>query len=202
MLESILFRRPRLLRPMHALRLSKAHSQTNALELATLERYARGHTVALEIGTYMGVSAAIISRALSSDGKLYCVDPWEIHHGKENPCWTICKRELQRNGVPERVVFLQGLSHEMENEMPQNFDFIFVDGDHTYEGLERDWGIIMRRLQPGGVVCLHDTSVPQAEPFRQFGSVEFFDQVIRSSQEFEWLECCYSMNVMRRRERA
>jgi predicted O-methyltransferase YrrM len=202
MLESILYRRPRLLKPLHALRLSKAHTQTNAEELETLERYASGHRVALEIGTYMGVSASIISRALIPDGQLYCVDPWEIHHGRENPCWTICKRELQRNGNASRVTFLQGLSHEMESVMPASFDFIFVDGDHAYEGLERDWGIVMRRLQPGGIVCLHDTSVPEAEPYRQFGAVEFFDRVIRHHTEFEWLERCYSMNVLKRRERA
>ena len=179
----------------------KAHSQTNAQELACLESHARGHHVALEIGTYMGVSAKIITRALAPDGKLYCVDPWEIHHGKENPCWTICRRELQRSGGYERVVFLHGYSHQMEDEMPDKIDFIFIDGDHSYEGLERDWGIVMRRLVAGGTVCLHDTTVPAPEPYRQFGTVTYFDEHIRHHPEFEWLECNYSMNVLRRRER-
>jgi predicted O-methyltransferase YrrM len=194
-----LYTRPRLLNPLHALRLLKPFSQTNAMELATLARYARGHKIALEIGTFMGVSARVITEELAADAKLYCVDPWEIHHGKENPCWTICKRELRRRGLLSRVVFLQGLSHEMESAMPAGFDFIFVDGDHSYEGLERDWGIVMRRLLPGGILCLHDTTVPEAEPYRQFGTVTFFEEVIRHHPEFEWLECCYSMNVLRRR---
>jgi predicted O-methyltransferase YrrM len=169
------------------------------MELACLARHAKGHQVALEIGTFMGVSAGVITKELKPNGRLYCVDPWEIHHGKENPCWSICKRELRRTGLLDRVVFLQGFSHEMESEMPASFDFIFVDGDHSYEGMARDWEIVLRRLQPGGVLCLHDTSVPEAEPYRQFGTVEFFDQTIRHHPDFEWLECCYSLNVLRRR---
>lgn len=194
-----LYTRPRLLNPLHALGLLKPFSQTNAMELDCLARYAEGCKLALEIGTFMGVSARVITQALAADARLYCVDPWEIHHGKENPCWTICKRELRRHGLLSRVVFLQGLSHEMESIMPARFDFIFVDGDHSYEGMTRDWGIVLRRLQPGGLLCLHDTTVPEAEPYRQFGTVKFFDEIIRHHAEFEWLECCYSMNVLRRR---
>ncbi|HEY0321721.1 MAG TPA: class I SAM-dependent methyltransferase [Pyrinomonadaceae bacterium] len=194
-----LYRRPRLLNPLHALGIFKAHSQTNTMELECLARYAKGHEVALEIGSYMGVSARVIARELAPGGKLYCVDPWEIHHGRENPCWTICKRELRRNTLLDRVEFLHGFSYEMESAMPVGCDFIFVDGDHTYEGLERDWAIVMRRLSPGGILCLHDTTVPEAEPYRQFGTVKFFDEVIRHHPELEWLECCYSMNVLRRR---
>ena len=198
---SELYRRPRLMNPLHALGLIKAFSQTNEMELACLAGYAKGHRTALEIGTFMGVSARVISGELAADGKLYCVDPWEVHHGKENPCWTICKRELRRYGLLSRVTFLHGLSHEVEAAMPESFDFIFIDGDHSYEGLARDWEIVLRRLAAGGILCLHDTTIPAAEPYRNFGTVEFFEEVIRPHPEFDWLECCYSMNVLRRKLR-
>ena len=196
---SQLYRRPRLLNPLHALGLINAFSQTNEMELACLARYANSHELALEIGTFMGVSARVISKSLRANGRLYCVDPWQIHHGHENPCWTICKRELKRHGVLSRVVFLQGFSHEMEPAMPNRVDFMFVDGDHSYEGLKRDWQIVKRRLAPNGILCLHDTTVPDAEPYRDFGTCRFFEEVIKPHPEFEWLECCYSMNVLRRR---
>jgi len=91
---------------------------------------------------------------------------------------------------------VQGLSHQIENTLPSGFDFIFVDGDHSYEGLERDWQIVLRRLASGGVVCLHDTTIPAAEPHRQFGSVNYFDEVISRATEFELRATCYSMNIL------
>ena len=185
--------------PLHALGLIKAFSQTNEIELACLARYASGREMALEIGTFMGVSARVISKKLAAGGRLYCVDPWQIHHGKENPCWTICKRELKRHGLLSRVTFLHGFSYEVEELMPGSFDFIFIDGDHSYEGLARDWEIVLRRLGPGGILCLHDTTIPEPEPYRVFGTVTFFEEVIRPHDEFELLECCYSMNVLRRK---
>lgn len=193
-----LLRRPRLLNPLHALGLFKAHSQTNTDELACLARHAKGRRVAVEIGTYMGVSARFIAEALSADGKLYCVDPWELHHGKENPSWTICRRELRRSRQLSRVVFLQGFSQDMEERFPAGIDFMFVDGDHTYEGIERDWAIVLRKLSPGGIICLHDTTRPAVGQFPDHASVKFFNEHIRHHPEFEWLECCRTMNVLRR----
>lgn len=195
-----LYRRPRLLNPLHALGLFKPHSQTNEDELACLGRYAEQRRVAVEFGTYMGVSASVIARALAADGKLYCVDPWELHHGKENPSLTICRRVLKRSGNFSRIVFLQGYSHEMESRLPADIDFMFVDGDHSYQGLERDWAIVLRKLAPGGIICLHDTSRPAVGDFPNHESVKFFQQHIRHHPEFEWLECCRTLNVLRRKD--
>jgi predicted O-methyltransferase YrrM len=196
--SSALYRRPTLLNWLHALRLAKAHTQTNGQELECLRQYSHGQKIALEIGTHMGVSARFIAEGLDPEGRLFCVDPWEPRRGRENPCWTICRRELQRNEVISRVVFVQGFSHEIENILPPEFDFIFVDGDHSYEGLERDWGIVGRHSAAGTVVCLHDTAVPRKEPYRVLGAVTFFNEVVRHDPRFRMIDCCYSMNVLRR----
>jgi predicted O-methyltransferase YrrM len=160
---SALYRRPTLLNWFHFFGLAKAHTQTNSQELACLYLHSHGHKIAVEIGTYEGVSACVIAKGLLPDGQLYCVDPWPPHRRKENPSWTICRRELRRQGVLSRVVFVQRRSQDAEAHLPQQYDFIFVDADHSYEGLEVDWGLVVRRLTPGGIVCLHDTAVPVEE---------------------------------------
>jgi predicted O-methyltransferase YrrM len=175
-----------------------AHSQTNPEELACLAKHASGRKLALEIGTHMGVSGVRIAKALGPGGKLFCVDPWELRSGKENPCFSICKREMHRNNVASTVVLVQGLSHEVEHSLPASFDFIFVDGDHTYSGIKRDWEIVLRRLSAKGIACFHDTSVPAAEPYRRPESVNFFNDVIQHHPEFRLVECRYSMNVVER----
>lgn len=36
-------------------------------------------------------------------------------------------------------------------------DFIFIDGDHSFEGLEGDWLNWRDHISPGGIVALHDS---------------------------------------------
>jgi len=38
------------------------------------------------------------------------------------------------------------------------FDFIFIDGDHTFEGVKADWENYKDMVRPGGAVGFHDTS--------------------------------------------
>jgi predicted O-methyltransferase YrrM len=35
-------------------------------------------------------------------------------------------------------------------------DFLFIDGDHTYEGVKRDFEMYSPLVRPGGLVALHD----------------------------------------------
>jgi predicted O-methyltransferase YrrM len=167
-------------------------------ELECLERHAAERQTALEVGTHMGVSACRIARALAPGGQLFCVDPWEAPVGKVNPNFAIARREMRRQGVAGSVRFLRGTSAAMESEMPPALDFVFVDGDHSFEGLRVDWRIVLRHLRPGGVVCLHDTVVPAAEPWRCLGSVRFYDDVIAGHRDFRHVETVYSMNVLAR----
>lgn len=196
-LERIFFQRPRILNQLHRVRLVQATSQTNEEELAALGRYACGAKAALEIGTYQGVSAVRIAEALAPGGRLFCVDPWP--EGKRDPCWFICERHLRRKGVLSRIKILRALSWEIQDQLPHHLDFVFIDGDHSWTGIETDWNIVSRRMIKGGIVCLHDTVIPKAEPWRQFGSVDFFREKIGPHHGFEIVETIHSMSVLRKR---
>ena len=36
-------------------------------------------------------------------------------------------------------------------------DMAFIDADHCYESAQRDFDNVLRRLNPGGIIMLHDT---------------------------------------------
>jgi hypothetical protein len=40
--------------------------------------------------------------------------------------------------------------------LAKKFDFIFIDGDHSYEGVENDTLKAFKLLKPGGVIMWHD----------------------------------------------
>jgi predicted O-methyltransferase YrrM len=198
MLTELLQTRPRVLNALHAAGLAAAATQTIPSELDCLARHARGRRCAVEIGTFQGVSAAVIARALDPAGRLYCVDPWQPVAGRENPVYAIAKRHLRRHGVIDRVVLLQQFSREAEATLPAACDFAFIDGDHSYEGLATDWQILAPRLGAGGVMCLHDTTVPQGQPQHTHGAVLYFEEVIRGDARFRHLETVHSLNVLER----
>ncbi len=196
-----LYRRPRILNLLHSLRLASPHSQMNQIEKDCLKKYASGKSNALEIGTYMGVTASIIAMSLEKNGELICVDPFESKNKKQNPGFIMTERELKRNQVFHKTRFLFGYSNNMEiiNKIPQQLDFILVDGDHSYKGLENDWQIVLSKLTSKGIVCLHDTTIPENEPYRNFGSVAYFNDVIKNDSNFVLLETVYSMNILRKK---
>jgi predicted O-methyltransferase YrrM len=39
-----------------------------------------------------------------------------------------------------------------------SIDFLFIDGDHTYEGVKRDWEMYSPLVRPGGLVAFHDVA--------------------------------------------
>jgi len=36
------------------------------------------------------------------------------------------------------------------------FDVVYIDGDHSYEGVKRDLELSLRKVKPGGYICGHD----------------------------------------------
>jgi predicted O-methyltransferase YrrM len=196
-MKEVLLRRPRIINVLHALRLASAQTGTTVVELSCLGRYARDRRVAVEIGTHMGVSAKIIAENLPEGGILYCVDPWAARPSFENPSFKICARELKRAGLAGKVRFVRGRSESTSTLLPDNADFIFVDGDHSRRGIETDWDIVRRHLVVGGLACFHDTWPRPGESW-QLDSVAYFRETIARDSDFAYVERCETLNVLRR----
>lgn len=197
LVDGLLFRRPSLLNALHWLGLKSPTSQTIAPELESLGRHAHDKVRALEIGSYQGISAAVIAKALGPQGRLYCIDPWpDTPRGSANPGYRMFERHLRRLGLWERIVVLRGYSSEIADRIPGDLDFIFVDGDHSWTGLAGDWKIVKDKLRAGGTVCLHDTIIPPSEPWRTLESVRFFEEVVAHDTEFRVTERVHSMTVL------
>jgi predicted O-methyltransferase YrrM len=195
-LEKVFFQRPRILNALHKVRLADATSQTIERELDALARHATGRQIAVEIGTYQGVSAARIAASLAPDGLLFCVDPWLGGKNGDDPNYRICLRHLHRTGVYRKIRIVRDLSANAAGVVPETIDFAFIDGDHSWDGIQTDWYFVAPRLVLGGVVCLHDTAVPALEPWRTFDSVRFYDEKVASDRAFETIETVYSMRVV------
>jgi predicted O-methyltransferase YrrM len=77
-------------------------------------------------------------------------------------------------------------------------DLIFIDGDHSYEGLVRDWQAWSPRVAQGGVVCLHDSRSTPERRIDDAGSVAATAAVVRKDPDFELAEEIDSLTIVRR----
>ena len=74
-------------------------------------------------------------------------------------------------------------------------DFLFIDGDHSYEGLQGDWEAWRSLIAPGGIVALHDTRGGR------FGCQRYMEEVILPDPEFSIVDEVESLTVLKRTDR-
>gem|GEM_PF-216174 len=105
----------------------------------------------LEIGTFQGGSALIVTSAMDasgSQGRIVCVDP---HPQISSENW---KR------IEHRAILLQGHSPGILSQAAQvaggTFDFVLIDGDHTVVGVSQDAYGVLPFLAKGGYLLFHD----------------------------------------------
>lgn len=194
---SSISRRPRLFNILHALGLVGAYSQTHPEERACLCRYVAQACVAVEIGTFMGLTASELACAMPAEAVLYCVDPYP--DGGE-PLQKIAIRQIARAGKASKVRMLRSDSVRAVPSLPAQIDFFFVDGDHSYDGLALDWKVVKQLLKPGGVAAFHDTARAQDAGVHSEGSIRFFEEVIAKDTGFARVETVRSLNVIRRND--
>lgn len=185
----------------HALGVEDAQTQTSRAEREHLARHAAGRKRAVEIGVFEGATTAILARAIQpGGGRLYAVDPF--FRGRSGICWSelIARTEVRRSGAGDVVEFVRTLSTDACRNLPGEFDFVFIDGDHSLEGIRRDWSDWSDRIAAGGIMALHDTRVPEYNPsVQQLGSYRYFESDIRFDPRFELVEQVDSLSVLRRR---
>jgi predicted O-methyltransferase YrrM len=181
------------------LKLDLPDTQTTPAERDALAKYAAGAGLAVEIGVFEGVNTVIIGKALANGGRLFGIDPF--FRGKLGICYhkIIAELHLKRNGVAENVGIIEKLSFDAVGDVPDKVDFIFIDGDHSYEGIDKDWKLYAGLLKADGIMALHDTSIIPADGDWVQGSVQYYNDVIRYDKRFEWIATVDRMNVLRRK---
>jgi predicted O-methyltransferase YrrM len=148
------------------------HSPNEAELLAEL---ASGQRTVVEIGVYEGSSALVLCRALSPDADLHLIDPFVDESGWALPAgWgasaSATRRVVARAGGP-RVHWHVERSQDVGRRWSERVDVVFVDGDHSPEGVREDWEVWHRHVRQGGYVAFHDAREPGSGPTQVVGEL-------------------------------
>lgn len=112
----------------------------------------------MEIGSYCGASAALV---LSHPGKtvVHCIDPLNLpksHYKGQHDQLTMLQNALKEY---KDVNIHQGYSQDTKilNEVKDvKVDMLFIDGDHSYNGVRRDFNNYSPLVVSGGFIIFDD----------------------------------------------
>ena len=142
--------------------------------------------VCVEIGSARGNSSCAIGSALKENGrgKLYAIDPHSPTNWNDNfsiETFDILRRNIAALGLTKQVEIVRSLSDEAARDWTHPIDLIFIDGDHSYEGVKQDWDLFVKHVTPFGLVVFHDTIwdiMPSADgKYAAMGVPRFVDEL-------------------------
>ena len=125
------------------------------------------HPVIVEIGSWLGKSSVILAKGLQGKTNpiLYCIDPFDAA-GDAGYAILVEARGLQlkeqfienvkRNNVYDHIRILHGYSYDFAAGFSDEIDFLFIDGNHAYDSVMRDYTDWTPHLKTGGIIALHD----------------------------------------------
>lgn len=130
-----------------------------------------------EIGTLFGTSSFLISEllvAFGADVELTLIDPLEGFYNQDVPDWgtglPVDSKMLKSNlnifssrcpSVNVRIVKEKsGCSEAMRLTENLVFDFLLIDGDHSFDGVKLDFELYLPKVRAGGTVIFDDYGDP------------------------------------------
>lgn len=116
----------------------------------------------LEIGTARGGTLLLWTRVAADDALIISIDLPGGPFGGGYPALKGLAYKAFARGK-QRVVLIRGDSHDARTVRKvlkvlggAKLDFLFIDGDHTYEGVRRDFETYAPLVREGGVIAIHD----------------------------------------------
>jgi hypothetical protein len=109
----------------------------------------------VELGVAEGGSARELREVMALDGTLHRVDPCapgRLHLGFS----CIVAGRVVNSITIGQVNWIRQRSYEAACRWTEPLDFLFIDGDHSFDGVVRDWDEWMIHVAVGGHVALHD----------------------------------------------
>ena len=117
----------------------------------------------LEIGVFGGTTLSMFAMLGPPGLEVIGMDSWENTTANADPdtgefvdLRTFCVRNLQKNGVADRVTLVDGSSHAHGQLWTLPLDVLLVDGDHTYGGALQDLRDFASHVVSGGLLLIDD----------------------------------------------
>jgi predicted O-methyltransferase YrrM len=178
-----------------ALRLRPALAQHSEAEGALIERFAAGRRSIVEIGVAEGGSAWHARRVMDPAGRMVLIDTYPRRFGLNLS--SIIARRLVGGESRGTVEWIHERSDVVAQRWERPVDFLFIDGDHAYEAVRRDFEDWSPHVTADGVMLFHDALLDAPWMDADFGSARFV-QELRERGEWRLVDSADSLAAFQR----
>lgn len=114
----------------------------------------------------IGVRSGQSSQALLEKGCfVYMIDPWEDYDGydEKNYYYDRDWNDVQEmiKAFPGQYEIIRKKSDDAKDDVPNDLDLVYIDGNHGYEFVKRDIYNYWPKLKDNGLLCGDDWSMPE-----------------------------------------
>ncbi len=130
----------------------------------------------LEIGSYTGKSTVTLAKSAHFAGmkSIFACDPFLLESPTDPDVFRketvedLFYNTLKKHQVDDIVVFNKMKSEELAKKWNSPIKVLWIDGDHTYDSVKKDFDNFIGHCVPGSIVCLHDVLHAFDGPIRVF----------------------------------
>jgi predicted O-methyltransferase YrrM len=127
--------------------------------------------VVMEIGTHRGGTLMCLAAVARPDAFLLSLDMHTSPMGVEPP-WEQVEQRIRGSLRPGQELVALRMDSHLDATLDavrtaldgRAVDFLFIDGDHTYEGVWQDFDMYSPLVRPGGLVAFHDIHFNPHDP--------------------------------------
>lgn len=168
--------------------MSTNYNTTSAIYLQDEIKKLGSSVVGLELGVWYGINMGHLLEECPNIKLLIGIDPylpyqdWNRYIDEDMMMHAYNSARSIVERFPDRSDIIRTTSKNASEQFKGKLDFIFIDGDHSYERCYEDLNLWYDHVRPGGLFSGHDFSLPGVNKallqFRTERNIKGFFKVI------------------------
>ena len=174
--------------PDHLLHNTDVYANRHIL-LNSIKHLIPVHAVVAEIGVAYGGFTQVILDTLKP-GEFDAFDTFDLHEQPivfgSDPKLVLGNQthwEYYRGRFPDIPTWNGKSWEQLALVAPNIYDFVYVDGDHSYDGVKADIEQLKRAVKPGGVIMFDDYTNFDTIAWEKFGVMAAVNEYIAEGHE-------------------
>ena len=184
--------------------MNKPNGYLTGIDTECLTKWSFGKIFAVDLGTYCGLSAFIISQQAQYVLTVDLFEDYEQiedvislkHYTRlyEQTKHSFEKVRTQLLSLRKNIFVYKGKTYSTANLFNNGtVDFVFIDADHMYSGVKKDFNSWFPKVKIDGVILFHDTIMR-----KKWQVGDFIDNEIINRNDLEKIDSMGSIQVFKR----